>query len=114
MGEGEPSCRRELEQQQEEEEEIIRQAYKYREKITSCGLLPCGPNTQKIGSCSMYPTPTPTTTNLPHINRMTGYIYIGVQFLAAPVNLGTTIMPPNWMVTGFLLGKLQKDTGYCT
>ncbi len=60
MGEGEPSCRRELEQhQEEEEEEIIRQAYKYREKISSCGLLPCGPNTQKSGSCSMYPTPTP-------------------------------------------------------
>ncbi len=56
----------------------------------------------------MYPTPTPTTTNLPHINRMTGYIYIGVQFLAAPAHLGTTIMPPNWMVTGFRLGKLQR------
>jgi len=64
-------------------------------------------------AASTPPLP-PTTTNLPHINRMTGCIYIGVQYLAAPAHLGTTIMPPNWMVTGFRTGKLQEDTGYCT
>jgi hypothetical protein len=115
MGEGEPSCRRELEQGREEEEEIVRQAYKYREKITvpvvgSCRVDPI-PRKLEVAACT--PPLPPTTTNLPHINRMTGYIYIGVQFLAAPAQLGTTIMPPNWMVTGFQLGKLQEDTGYC-
>ncbi len=113
MGEGEPSCRRELEQDREEEEEIVRQASKYREKITSCGLLPCGPNTQKIGSCSMYPTPTPHH-HQPPSHKQNDRLHLGVQFLAAPAQLGTTIMPPNWMVTGFRLGKLQEDTGYCT